>query len=137
MRPFLTGEHHVFFPAVDNFHGNPLLMLFLEHDVREMRDAIGVTATYCRNRIREAFSDRARVADTEATVDAVYIVFPRFVSTLTQTPTVRQLLPLEPMEVHGSTLEFIIEPNVPRYFPTAVKNASITFCLSSRDGDAR
>jgi hypothetical protein len=66
---FLTGEHHVFFPAVDNFHGNPLLMLFLEHDVREMRDAIGVTATYCRNRIREAFSDRARVADTEVTVD--------------------------------------------------------------------
>jgi hypothetical protein len=66
---FLTGERHVFFPAVDNFHGNPLLMLFLEHDVREMRDAIGVTATYFRNRIREAFSDRARVADTEVTVD--------------------------------------------------------------------
>lgn len=66
---FLTGEHHVFFPAVDNFHGNPLLMVFLEHDVREMRDAVGITATHCRNRIREAFIDRARITDVEVTVD--------------------------------------------------------------------
>ena len=65
---FLTGEHNVFFPAVDNFHGNPLLMLFLEHDVREIRDATGITATHCRNRIREAFIDRARIDDTQVTV---------------------------------------------------------------------
>lgn len=66
---FLTGEHHVFFPAVDNFHGNPLLMLFLEHDVREMRAATGLAAAYYRNRIREAFVDQAKMSDTEVMVD--------------------------------------------------------------------
>lgn len=66
---FLTGEHNEFFPAVDNFHGNPLLMLFLEHDVREIRAATGITATHCRNRIREAFVDRAHITDAQVTVD--------------------------------------------------------------------
>jgi hypothetical protein len=66
---FLNGEHHEFFPAVDNFRGNPLLMLFLEHDVREMRDQTGIAATYYRNRIREAFIDRAEVADVQFTLD--------------------------------------------------------------------
>ena len=45
------------------------------------------------------------------TVDAVHIVFPRFVSTLTQAPTLIQLLPLQPLEEHGTTLEFIVEPS--------------------------
>src|SRR5579864_2368580 len=39
---YLTGEHNVFFPAVDNFRGNPLLMVFLEQDVRELRDETGI-----------------------------------------------------------------------------------------------
>lgn len=62
---FLSGEHRVPFPAVDHFRGNPLLMLFLERDVREMRDDTGIAAAYWRNRIREAFVDRARMAETE------------------------------------------------------------------------
>lgn len=66
---FLTGEHRVFFPAVDNFHGNPLLMVFLEHDVQAMREATGIAAAYWRNRIREAFVDRARISDTQLTVE--------------------------------------------------------------------
>jgi len=44
-------------------------------------------------------------------VDAVHVVFPRFVSTLTQTPTVLQLLPIQPLEEHGTSLEFIVEPS--------------------------
>ena len=66
---FLSGEHHEFFPAVDNFRGNPLLMLFLEHDVREMRDQTGIAANYYRNRIREAFVDRAQIANVQFTLD--------------------------------------------------------------------
>jgi len=61
---FLSGEHHVFYPAVDNFSGNPLLMIFLEHDVQEMKTQIGVAAAYFRNRVRDAFVDRASMADT-------------------------------------------------------------------------
>jgi F-type H+-transporting ATPase subunit gamma len=51
-------------------------------------------------------------------VDAVHIVYPRFVSTLTQTPTVQQLLPIQPLEEHGTTLEFIVEPS-----PEEIMNA--------------
>ena len=50
-------------------------------------------------------------AYTNETVDAVHLVYPRFVSTLTQAPTVVQLLPLQPLEEHGTTLEFIVEPS--------------------------
>jgi len=36
------------FPGVDDFHGNPLLMFFLEHDVQEMSAQFGVAAAYFR-----------------------------------------------------------------------------------------
>jgi F-type H+-transporting ATPase subunit gamma len=48
---------------------------------------------------------------TDESVDAVHLVYPQFVSTLTQTPTVAQLLPVQPLEEHGTPLEFIIEPS--------------------------
>jgi hypothetical protein len=66
---FLTGDRHVPFPAVDNFSGNPLLMLFLENDVRTMKSHIGVAAAYFRNHIRAAFVDRAKVTDTTFTLN--------------------------------------------------------------------
>ena len=66
---FLTGDHHVFYPAVDDFRGNPLLMVFLEHDVTEMRDETGVAAAYYRDRIRDAFIDKAEIAATKITLD--------------------------------------------------------------------
>ena len=61
---FLTGAHKIPYPPVDNFAGNPLLMMFLEHDVETMKQQFGLSATYFRNRIREAFVDRAVVSDT-------------------------------------------------------------------------
>ena len=60
---YLTGEHQVRFPELDNFHGNPLLMLTLERDVNEMKEAVGVSTSYFRNKIREAFVTKAAVAD--------------------------------------------------------------------------
>jgi len=50
-------------------------------------------------------------AYTDESVDAVHLVYPRFVSTLSQTPTVAQLLPIQPLEEHGTPLEFIVEPS--------------------------
>lgn len=44
-------------------------------------------------------------------VDSVYVVFPRFVSTLNQAPTVIRLLPLRSFDEEGTALEFIIEPS--------------------------
>lgn len=66
---FLTGEHRTNFPSVTDFHGNPLLMYFLQHDVNEMRDATGGAETYFRNRIRRAFADHAEVHPVEVAVD--------------------------------------------------------------------
>lgn len=56
---FLSGEHHVPFPPLMNFNGNPVLMFFLEHDVEEMNQMTGGAASYFRHRIRQAFVDRA------------------------------------------------------------------------------
>jgi hypothetical protein len=64
---FLTGEHHVNFPPALGFHGNPLLMFFLEHDVVEMHDATGGAAQFFRNRVRSAFVDRAEMHPVEIT----------------------------------------------------------------------
>jgi hypothetical protein len=66
---FLTGDHRQFYPAVDNFSGNPLLMMFLEHDVQEMKQQVGVAAAYFRDHIRAAFIDKARIADTSFDLD--------------------------------------------------------------------
>ncbi len=66
---FLTGDRHVFYPAVDDFRGNPLLMVFLEHDVDEMRAETGVAAAYYREHIRTAFIDKAEITTTKVTVD--------------------------------------------------------------------
>lgn len=59
---FLTGEHQVKFPELDNFHGNPLLMLTLERDVNDMKEQVGLSSSYFRNKIREAFVTKAAVA---------------------------------------------------------------------------
>jgi F-type H+-transporting ATPase subunit gamma len=105
-----------------------------------------IAATFTGIGERAAYDDvipLARVitdAYTGATVDAVFIVFPRFVSTLTQTPTVRQLLPLEPMEAHGTALEFIIEPNpeeilnalLPRYIEVQLYQALLETAASEQ-----
>ena len=60
---YLTGERRVRFPELDNFRGNPLLMLTLERDVNEMKEALGLSTSYFRNKIREAFVTGATIAD--------------------------------------------------------------------------
>lgn len=59
---FLSGERQMPTPPVSGFHGNPLLMYFLEHDVIEMRRETGRPAAYFRNRIRRAFFDAAQTS---------------------------------------------------------------------------
>lgn len=64
-------------------------------------------------------------------VDRVLLVYPKFVSTVMQTPTVIQLLPVEPPEeaaTNGPTPQYIYEPNaakifealLPRYIETLI-----------------
>lgn len=64
-------------------------------------------------------------------VDAVYLVYPQFVTTLTQRPTVEQLLPLGELTERGTATEFIIEPSpeqilnalLPRYVEMEIYHA--------------
>jgi len=77
--------------------------------------------------IARAVSD----AYIEGDVDRVLLVYPKFVSTVVQTPTVIQLLPVEPpeeAETSGPTPQYIYEPNaaeifaalLPRYIETLI-----------------
>ena len=64
-------------------------------------------------------------------VDVWYLVYPKFVSSLTQTPTEIQLLPVQPPETaadEGPTVDYIFEPDagtifaalLPRYLETLI-----------------
>ena len=66
---YLTGEHKVRFPELDHFRGNPLLMLALDHDVNDMKDAVGLSASFFRNKIRQAFVADATIKDTTFILD--------------------------------------------------------------------
>lgn len=62
---FLSGERAVELPAVDNAEANPVILYFLERDIREMaRLTARKTGNYFRNRIRRAMVDEAQVRDT-------------------------------------------------------------------------
>lgn len=70
---YLSGEHQVRFPELDNFHGNPLLMLTLERDVNEMKDHVGLSASYFRDKIREAFITKAAVTQAMFDLDGTEV----------------------------------------------------------------
>ncbi|HLZ58444.1 MAG TPA: ATP synthase F1 subunit gamma [Ktedonosporobacter sp.] len=67
-------------------------------------------------------------------VDVVYLVYPKFINTVTQQPTAIQLLPVQPPEEQGGesqTIEYIYEPSageifqalLPRYVDVQVYQA--------------
>ena len=61
---FLNGAHHVDFRNFENHVGNPIFMLFLERDVREMERLTHGKALYFRNRIRNALAGSASLRPT-------------------------------------------------------------------------
>ncbi len=70
---YLTGDHQISFPELDNFSGNPLLMLTLERDVAEMKEQVGLSASYFRNKIREAFVTKATITDATFTLNGAAV----------------------------------------------------------------
>ena len=106
---YLTGEHHVDYPAVDGFNGNPLLMLFLESDMREMKERIGIPAAYLRNRVRAAFLDKATV--TDATIDVAGAPVPARRITLQPFADDARLANLK--VIQGKTYTFVLADAVP------------------------
>jgi hypothetical protein len=75
---YLSGEHHVDFPQVENAHGNPLLLYFLEHDLREMQRMTGGSVSYFRRLLRRAFADpKLAVEPVAATVQGRQVMASR------------------------------------------------------------
>ena len=65
---YLTGSRRVAFPELDKFRGNPLLMLTLDRDTVAMKESLGLSTHYFRNKIREAFVTAA-VSDATFMLD--------------------------------------------------------------------
>lgn len=66
---YLTGERQVQVPALDHFRGNPLLMLTLERDTLEMKEAVGLSSSFFRNKVRESFVTDAVMRDASFDLD--------------------------------------------------------------------
>lgn len=58
---FLSGEHKHEVAPLDEAHGNPVLLGFLERDIAEMKRLTGGSTSYFRKRIRMALADAAQV----------------------------------------------------------------------------
>lgn len=58
---FLSGERQRELPEIDDAHGNPVLLGFLEHDIAEMKRLTGGSTTYFRKRIRMALASAAQL----------------------------------------------------------------------------
>jgi hypothetical protein len=58
---FLTGEHRVELPEVGDVEGNPVILYFLERDVREMQRITKGKSAYYRKRVRLAFAEAANI----------------------------------------------------------------------------
>jgi len=61
---FFTGERKLAYPEVTRAEGNPVLLSFLERDIREMQRLTGGKSGYFRRAIRLALARSAKVART-------------------------------------------------------------------------
>jgi hypothetical protein len=106
---YLSGSRQRPFAAIEGFRGNPLIMLFLQHDVEEMRQLTGGPSGYFRKRIRNAFRDGALVEEltvehADKTLAARRITIHPFA-----TDTNRDRFP----SLADKWYEFILAPGIP------------------------
>jgi hypothetical protein len=59
---FLSGAHKHDIPALEEAHGNPVLLGFLERDIAEMKRLTGGSTAYFRKRIRMALAEGAQLS---------------------------------------------------------------------------
>jgi hypothetical protein len=58
---YLSGQRALALPDIDSAAANPVILFFLERDVREMQRLTGGQASYFRKRVRLALADAAQV----------------------------------------------------------------------------
>jgi hypothetical protein len=64
---FLSGTRKHDVPALEDAHGNPVLLGFLERDIAEMKRLTGGSTAYFRKRIRMALAEGAQVSTQSIT----------------------------------------------------------------------
>jgi len=65
---FLSGNRLLELPEVQDALGNPLILYFLEREVREMNRLTGGSTNYYRKRVRIAFAEAAQIKPATLTV---------------------------------------------------------------------
>lgn len=58
---FLSGDRNIKYPPVEHAEGNPVILWFLDRDIKEMERLTGGKSPYFRKRIRLALVDKAEV----------------------------------------------------------------------------
>lgn len=66
---FLTGERRLALPEIPDAQSNPVILYFLERDIREMQRLTKGRPNYFQKRIRMTMVDEAQVRDTTISVD--------------------------------------------------------------------
>jgi hypothetical protein len=66
---FFSGKRQINYPEVEHAEGNPVLLWYLEREIREMSRLTGGKANHFRQRIRAALADSARIADVDIRVN--------------------------------------------------------------------
>lgn len=106
---FLHGPRAHPFPDIEGFHGNPVLMAFLQRDVEEMERMTGGKSGYFRNRIRQAFVAAAVVEPDTVTWDGR----PTPARRITVRPYAGAELSERFPDLAGKTYEFVMADDVP------------------------
>ena len=63
MAEFLSGPRRLALPAIEAAQGNPVILYFLERDIREMQRLTKGQPNYFRKRIRMAVADAATITE--------------------------------------------------------------------------
>lgn len=106
---YLSGAHRQPFQDVQQFRGNPLIMLFLQDDVNRMSKIVGGGEPYLRNRIRYAFVEEAKTAPISFEFEGRQIEGTR----VTLTPFVGDEYRTQLREFEFKRYEFTLSPQVP------------------------
>jgi hypothetical protein len=108
---YLSGVQHVAYPPVEKSRGNPLLLFFLEHDLREMQRETQGTTGYFRRLIRSALArPDLKVEPTTVTVDGRQLSAHRvLIAPYKADPNAASRYP----RLAGKTYEFVLADDVP------------------------
>ena len=66
---FFSGKRKIKYPDVDHAEGNPVLMYYLERDIREMSRLTGGRPDYFKKRIRVALAGAAQINEVDIKLD--------------------------------------------------------------------